>query len=350
MERIITLKVIMTDLETRLAQAKSYVHSFHNDLDKAQDKKEITDCLSHYTTENWYWRGMHPFYEQTGAANVANTFWHPLKESFSRIHRRTDIFFAGLNDVDDGNSLWVCEMGNFMGSFDNDWLGIPATDRMCFLRYAEFHKVSDDKIVESALFIDILGVMLEAGVYPLPAMTGAYVVQPGPRTHDGLLLTPQDPNETQKTIELVNRMIGDLNALNKSGNDKPTPAYIAQCWDEDMVWFGPTGIGATFTIEGFQKQHQFPFRENLGDKKFNGHIARCAEGNYLGFFGWANLTNKNRGGFLGLPKSDVDAEMRIVDIYRRDGDKLIENWMFMDTLHYLNMQGLDVLARIGETR
>ena len=54
----------------------------------------------------------------------------------------------------------------------------------------------------------------------------------------------------QKTMELVNRMIGDLNALNKSGNDKPTPAYIAQCWDKDMVWFGPAGIGATFTIEG----------------------------------------------------------------------------------------------------
>ena len=175
-------------------------------------------------------------------------------------------------------------MGNFMGSFDHDWLGIPATGRMCFLRYAEFHKISDDKIVESALFIDILGVMLEAEVYPLPAMTGAYVVQPGPRSHDGLLLTPQDANETQKTIELVNRMIGDLDALNKSGNDKPTSAYIARCWDEDMVWFGPTGIGATFTIEGFQKQHQFPFRENLGEKKFSGHIARCAEGNYLGFW------------------------------------------------------------------
>ena len=101
----------MTDLETRLAQAKSYVQSFHNDLDKAQDKKEITDCLSHYTSDDWFWRGMHPFYEQTGAANVANTFWHPLKESFSRIHRRADIFFAGLNDVDNGDSLWVCEMG-----------------------------------------------------------------------------------------------------------------------------------------------------------------------------------------------------------------------------------------------
>jgi hypothetical protein len=42
--------------------------------------------------------------------------------------------------------------------------------------------------------------------------------------------------------------------------------------------------------------------------------------------------------------------MRIVDIYRRDGDKLAENWVFIDLLHYLSMQGLDVLARMRETR
>ena len=38
------------------------------------------------------------------------------------------------------------------------------------------------------------------------------------------------------------------------------------------------------------------------------------------FFGWANLTNTPTGGFLGLPGSDVAADMRVVDVYRRDGD------------------------------
>lgn len=38
--------------------------------------------------------------------------------------------------------------------------------------------------------------------------------------------------------------------------------------------------------------------------------------------------------------------MRVVDIYRRDGDKLAENWVFIDMLHFLNMQGLDVLGRL----
>ena len=50
---------------------------------------------------------------------------------------------------------------------------------------------------------------------------------------------------------------------------------------------------------------------------------------------------------MGLPASGRPADMRVVDMYRRDGDKLAENWIFIDTLHFLNMQGLDVLARSG---
>jgi hypothetical protein len=38
--------------------------------------------------------------------------------------------------------------------------------------------------------------------------------------------------------------------------------------------------------------------------------------------------------------------MRVVDIYRRDGDKLAENWIFIDLLHFLKMQGQDILAQI----
>jgi hypothetical protein len=57
---------------------------------------------------------------------------------------------------------------------------------------------------------------------------------------------------------------------------------------------------------------------------------------------------KAGGGFLGLPASDLPTEMRVVDIYRRDGEKLAENWIFIDLLHFLNLQNLDVLGRMQE--
>jgi hypothetical protein len=51
---------------------------------------------------------------------------------------------------------------------------------------------------------------------------------------------------------------------------------------------------------------------------------------------------------MGLPSSDKRTEMRVVDIYRREGDKLAENWIFIDMLHFLSMQGLDVLGRMKQ--
>jgi hypothetical protein len=53
---------------------------------------------------------------------------------------------------------------------------------------------------------------------------------------------------------------------------------------------------------------------------------------------------------MGLPASDVLSTMRVVDVYRRDGDKLAENWVFIDILHFLFQQGLDVLGRCAELR
>jgi len=113
-----------------------------------------------------------------------------------------------------------------------------------------------------------------------------------------------------------------------------------------MLWWGPTGIGATYTIDRYIKQHQQPFRTQLGHRTFNGHVCRMAEGSYGGFFGWPNLSMECTGPYLGLPPSGRTADMRVVDIYRRDGDKLAENWIFIDMLHFLNMQGLDVLAQL----
>jgi SnoaL-like domain len=327
-------------------KAKAVVRNYNEAFDKATDD-DLVAVLKQHTTTDYHWRGMHPFYEQYGAAAVVNTFWKPLRAAFAPIQRREDFFFAGDNDCDGGKTQWVLSAGHLLGLFDHNWLGIPSTGKMIFLRYAEFHRITEaGKIAETAFFCDILSVMQQVGQYPLPPMTGATFIYPGPRTHDGLLFDQQKPEEAVQTMIVLNQMIADLTELNQSGLDHCPPELLARTWHEDMIWYGPTGIGASYTIRRYQQQHQYPFRENLTDKVFNGHIARFAEGNYCGFFGWPNLNNKNKGGFMGLPASGIHASMRVVDIYRRDGAKLAENWIYIDLLHYLFEQGLDVLGRM----
>jgi len=337
----------MSDIQ----DAKKLVLEFQQALDTAETSA-MPQVLNEYTSDSYLFRGMHPFYEQHGSADAARVFWQPLREAFSPLQRRADIFLAGQNNASENpasntdEQVWVCSMGHFFGLFDKPWLGIPPTGRMVFIRYAEFNCVANNTITESAFFCDVISVMHQAGHYPLPPQTGAFFMHPGPRTHDGLLFEDQNAEEGAKTMDVVNSMIADLSNLNVTGEDNCPPELLARTWNEDMIWYGPTGIGATYSIKRYQKQHQYPFRENLKDKQFNGHIARFAEGNYACFFGWPNLTNTGTGGFLGMTGNETRADMRVVDVYRREGDKLAENWVFIDILHYLSMQGLDVLDRM----
>ena len=343
------------DHSAQIQIAKDIVRAYYDDFDSAPTD-QLASILSKYVSEDYHWRGMHPFGELHDSDSVVRTFWAPLRASFGSIQRRPDIFMAGINNVEPGHNggdgVWVCSMGHLMGMFDQPWIDIPPTHRMTFHRYAEFHNVTDGRITQTALFIDVLSIMDQAGVFPLPPQTGAAFLHPGPQTHDGLLFDAQDPLESELTMDLVNEMIDDLTAHNisavKTGESYCPPEVLARTWQDDMIWYGPSGIGASYTIDRYHHQHQMPFRLNLTDKVFNGHVARFADGNYAGFFGWANLTNSSTGGFLGLPGSNKPADMRVVDVYRRAGDKLAENWVFIDILHWLNQQGLDVLQRMRQ--
>ncbi len=322
---------------------KALVRSYYEEMESA-GADTVGDVLARHTSADFQWYGVYPWNEQHGSGAVVDTFWKPLMHAWTGLQRRPDIFFSGTNDVD-GDSEWVVSIGHFMGLLDHDWLGIPATRKLTLLPYAEFSCVKDGKIISGSFFCDIISVMNQAGLQPLPPQTAAAGIYLGPRTHDGLLYEPQDEAEGVATLALVNRMINEHTELNLSGVDFFPSEQIAKTWHKDMTWFGPAGIGATYTIPRYQEQHQRPFREGLTSKVFNGHVCRMAEGNYAGFFGWPNLTNSPAGGFLGMPASDLSADMRVVDLYRRDGDKLAENWIFIDLPYWLKQQGLDILER-----
>jgi hypothetical protein len=47
---------------------------------------------------------------------------------------------------------------------------------------------------------------------------------------------------------------------------------------------------------------------------------------------------------MGHAPTDRIGEFRVIDIYRREGDKLAENWVFIDLLHFWKTQGIDILG------
>lgn len=321
---------------------KNIVRAYYAALDSADDA-DILGAVEGYIGSEYLWRGYHPFGEITSLADVVNRFWVPLKTSITRLQRRQDVFFAGKNVTPDNNGTWVVSMGHLMGLFDAPWLGIRPTRKMVFLRYAEFHRVADGKIQETAFYFDIPHLMIQAGQNPFPPQTGAHMVQPGPMPHDALLFDDAPIEEGQKTMDAIEAMITDLGQWQLG---LPLEEELARTWHDDMIWWGPAGVGATYTIERYAKQHSGPFRAAFKERSKTNHVARVAEGDYGAFFGWPNFTAQHAGGFMGLPASSENLEFRVIDVYRRKDDKLIENWIFIDFLHVMHQQGLDVLKRM----
>ncbi|MBD3679268.1 MAG: ester cyclase [Rhodobacteraceae bacterium] len=323
---------------------KRLVLDFYAALSSA-DEGQRRSVMEQFCAPDLVWRGYHPFHELNGPSVVSETFWQPLHRALTPLQRRMDIFFAGRNQMDGFASAWVVSMGHLMGLFDHPFLGIPPTGKMAFLRYCEFHRIQDGKIVETAMYFDLPHLMLQAGLQPFPPQTAAHLVQPGPIGHDGLLFDTQPPEEGERTLATINAMITDLGQWDSGLSLKDE---LRRTWTEDMIWWGPAGIGATYTVERYAKQHSGPFRASFTDRSKTNHICRMAEGHFGGFFGWPNFTARPTGGFMGMPATGKSGEFRVIDIYRRDEDKLAENWIFIDLLHFWNQQGIDVLGRTVE--
>jgi len=319
-------------------ERKRLVHEFSQEMHGAT-AESVGGVLADYYHDDVDWHGPAPVDALQGVEAVADGYWVPLLEAFPDLERNDYILFAG--EFEGGE--WVCASGNLVGTFENDWLGIPATGHATWLRYGEFHRVVDGRIAETRLLVDVLDVMRQAGYRFFPAL-GPEVVAPGPATRDGVLLDEQDDAESATTLQLVEEMIDGLHDYEEKGLDG---MGMERFWHEDFTWYGPAGTGTTRGIDGFQDYHQGPFLEAFPDRRGGNHVARFAEGTYCASTGWPSVEATHLGdGWMGLPATDESVGMRVMDFWRREDDLLAENWVFIDTVDLLDQLGVDVFDRL----
>ena len=102
-------------MTTNFQNEKNLIRDYYKALDSANGN-DITKVLQNYISEDYIWRGFHPFNEISDAKKVSEIFWQPFRHAFKNIQRRMDIFIAGKNQIDGFESVWVISMGNLMGS------------------------------------------------------------------------------------------------------------------------------------------------------------------------------------------------------------------------------------------
>ena len=291
------------------------------------------------------WHAGHPINTLVGPEAIAAQFWAPLREAFPDLERRPDIFLAGQWDgrYGGGEGSWVSCTGHYLGTFLADWLGIPATGEPATLRFGEFYRIVDGRIAEARILLDIIDLARQAGRRLLPPSSGLELWVPGPRLHDGLLIGATDPAAGVRSLGLVEAMIGGLMRYDESDLKS---MGMARHWRADMMWYGPGGIGTSRGIGGFERHHQAPFLHAFPDRKGGTHRARIAEGAYVASTGWPSVRATHSGDYLGVPASGNPIQMRVMDWWRCEADRLAENWVFIDLPHLMLQMGVDLMARL----
>ena len=307
-------------------------------------------ALSQYLTADCDIEVFHPINRCVNPSDFNAKFWQPLLAAMPNLERRTDLFFAG--DFDGrfcgGAGTWVTAHGYLCGTMVNDWLGIPATGDTVYVRMGEFYRVENNKITHARILLDLVDVMRQAGYAVLPKSNGVDLLVPGPQTNDGLLHAPQLASESQASMDSFDRMAGGLASFNKDDKTDLKRMGMHAHWHKDMMWYGPCGIGTSRQVEGFQKHHQKPFLHAFPDRKGGNHIARIAEGHYIGSTGWPSVHATHTGDYLGAAAINAPIHMRVADWWRRENDTLRENWVMIDLPDLLLQMGVDVFARLRE--
>ena len=286
-----------------------------------------------------------PINSQIGVENHIRHFWNVLHNSFPDLQIQPYILFGGEHR----GEQCVCCAGNIIASFQNDFLGIAAQKQAVWLRFHAHFIMEHEKIKKAWYFIDLISLMRQSGYNVVP-QRGAEIITSGPTTQDGIVMSECSEEESKKSFTLVNNMLDGLcsydgKTLESMGQDR--------FWDvRNMMWYGPSGIGTTRGLQGFQKYHQIPFltafpNRGMLPREGDMYFSQIAEGNYMCDFGFPSMYAQHTGdGWLGLQATHKKVTMRVVDIWRREGDRLVENWVMIDIIDVLKQLGHDVFSML----
>ncbi|MDW3224838.1 MAG: ester cyclase [Paracoccaceae bacterium] len=288
-----------------------------------------------------------PFETIGGVDAYVDQVYAPLLRAWPDLERRDHIVMAGSTPE---GCDWVGCGGFYLGTFTDAWLDIPPSGHTAHMRFHEFYRFKDGKLVEMQALWDIPEVMMQSEAWPMTPSLGREWHIPGPATCDGIITAPYDDKKGRATCQHIIDMLEFLKRHPSQGG--PEVMQMERFWHPRMTWYGPAGIGTGRGIDGFRKWHQIPFLNGMPDRgqyvdEIEYHF--FGDHNYAAVTGWPDMYQSiTHGGWLGIAPTGQKIEMRSLDFWRVENGLIRENWVLVDLLHMYDQIGVDVFARMRE--
>ena len=285
----------------------------------------------------------HPFGDMPGDQYYESVL-AKLHFSLPDVEKRPWIIMAGTDDHEDD---WVGIAGTYIGTFVKPFLDIQPTGHLAHMRFHEYYKIKNEKIIEIQAIWDIPELMMQAGAWPMAPSLGREGLIPGPATCDGLQTGDYQHDVSTKSKILV---IDMLTAMSKHPEEPQEAMEMPRYWHPKMNWYGPAGIGTARGISGFRNWHQMPFLMGMPDRgSFRDELTYhfFADGPYVAVTGWPNMKQTlSDDGWMGIAPSGRMITLRSLDFWRIERGQIRENWVLVDLLDVYRQLGVDVLGRM----
>ena len=323
----------------------------YRDATENFDPKQLPELMRSVFSEDAQIKMCHPFGTMSGPIAYYQDCLEPLNAAMPDLERRDMIVMAGTSP--EGND-WVGTMGNYMGTFTSPVLDIPPNGRLAHMRYHEFFRIEQGRIVEIQAVWDLPELMMQSNAWPMAPQLGAYLCTPAPMPGDGLRIS----GDGSQAYEHVIDMLTDL--CRHPENPDPAVMQLEKYWHPRFNWYGPAGIGTARGISGFRNWHQIPFLRGMPDRTLDSKSDRTsdweiddshwvAEGEYVCETGWPNMRLSLTGdGWMGIAPAGKDVFLRSLDFWRLENGRIRENWVLVDLLDLYHQVGVDVFARLRE--
>lgn len=346
LRHVIPKPVISSSEKFPMSDYRAATHTFLNTLIRAPESV-LDDLVAEHLDADCVWDVSHPINQLVGPKAVLEGFIRPLRSALTRLQRRDEVFIGGDNRREEGGR-WVASVTHYLGNFDAPFLGIRPSNHMMMLRSGEFYRLDGGKITKARIIIDVPDMMRQAGLDPFGMSYGLETMFPGPATHDGVL--PEGgPELGSQSLDIVEGMLADLHKFDPTNFSSTNQTGAHGYWHEDMLWYGPAGIGSNYLWEGFVKDHREAFLRAFPDRKGGNHFCRIGDGNYAAISGWPSMTMTFQGEYLGVKGDGRPLTLRVMDFYRCADGKIMENWVLLDYNDLMAQMGIDLIARSQES-
>ncbi len=321
---------------TQFAVVNNYIHAA---LTAPVDS--LADAIRPFFADNFTCLAFRPVEKCNTVEQLAEKFWLPLRTAFTNLKRVPGVEIDGICALE--NTYWVSACGMYQGQFEHSLYTVPATRTLNHVRFMDFYHIENGKIVMVYKLMDYIGLMIRAGVCPLPPSMGSNDDTVCPRNQDGLLYGDANPDVTAQTQTRVMHMLSDLLHARSTRTDTQT-----SIWADDMIWYGPSGIGTFYGIDGFD-MYRRAFLNTFPDRDYGFGHAQISKDNIACIVGWKNVIGTHMGsGWLGLAPTGKVVDMRVADFWYMINGRIAQNWVLLDVIDIFYQLGIDVFDMIDK--